>query len=79
MLITTRASRTASATDAATEAPAFASGSVADVDRSQTVVGIRAAIRLRAIAEPMMPQPITANCECAPTSITLHLVSWRIV
>jgi len=35
--------------------------SIAGFERSQTVVGIPAAIRLRAIAEPMMPLPITAT------------------
>ena len=77
IVITTRASRTASATDPATDAPAFKSGSVADFERSQTVVASPAATRLRAIAEPMMPLPITATCERAPTSLTSHLVSLR--
>ena len=79
MVMTTRVPRTASATEPATDAPACESGSVADFDRSQTAVGRPAAIRLRAIAEPMMPVPITATCECVPSSLTLHLISWRLV
>jgi hypothetical protein len=61
IVITTRASLTASAADAATRAPAPASGAVADADRSHTVVSSPAAIRLRAIADPMIPVPSTAT------------------
>ena len=60
-MITTPASRTASRADAATTAPASASGAVADDDRSHTRVFRPAATRLRAIADPMMPAPITAT------------------
>ena len=67
MVITTPASRTASRADAATTAPASASGAVADDDRSHTRVFRPAATRLRAIADPMMPAPITATV--APASL----------
>jgi hypothetical protein len=61
MVITTRASRIASGTEAAGTAPTAASGVVASVDRSHTVVDSPAATRLRAMAEPMMPVPSTAT------------------
>ena len=61
IVITTPASRTASRADAATTAPASASGPVADGDRSHTRVFRPAATRLRVIADPMMPAPITAT------------------
>ena len=61
MVITTRASRIASGTEAAGTAPTAASGVVASGDRSHTVVGSPAATRLRAMAEPMMPVPSTAT------------------
>ncbi len=61
MVITTRAARIASGTEAAATAPAAASGAVASADRSHTVVGSPAASRLRAMAEPMMPVPSTAT------------------
>jgi len=60
MVMTTRASRTASEADPAIRAPASANGVVAAADLSHTVVGSPAASRLRAIAEPMMPIPTTA-------------------
>src|ERR1700735_2679833 len=60
MVITTLASLTASEGEAATAAPASASGAVASGDRSHTVVLSPAATRLRDIAEPMMPGPRTA-------------------
>jgi len=61
IVITTPASRTASRAGAATTAPASAKEPVADDDRSHTCVVRPAAIRLRAIADPMMPAPITAT------------------
>ena len=61
MVITTWAFWTASLDDAATRAPASESDAVAAGDRSHTVVCSPAAIKLRAIAEPMMPVPSTAT------------------
>src|SRR5580692_2004284 len=61
IVITTLASRTASGADAATTTPASASGPVADAARSHTRVVRPAAARLRAIADPMIPAPITAT------------------
>src|SRR5216684_3601860 len=61
IVITTPASRTASRADAATTAPASASGPVADAVLSHTRVVRPAAARLRAIADPMIPAPITAT------------------
>ena len=61
MVMTTWAPSTASAADAATRAPACFSGSVASRDRSHTVVRSPAPMRLRAIAEPMMPVPSTVT------------------
>ena len=66
IVITTCASRTASAGDAATSAPASDSGAVAVVERSQIVVRSPAETRLRAIAEPMMPVPSTATRTFSP-------------
>ena len=77
IVITTCASRTASATDAATEAPALKVAPVADFERSQTVVGIPAATRLRAIAEPMMPLPITATPRMGSSVSHAHLAFSR--
>ena len=68
MVMTTPASRTASAGVAATSAPASASGAVAEADRSHTVVRSPARSRLRAIAEPMMPVPSTAVRVPSPRS-----------
>ena len=61
IVITTRASRTASAGDAASSTPASESGAATDGDRSHAVVISPARARLRAIAEPMMPVPSTAT------------------
>ena len=66
IVITTCASWTASAGDAATSAPASDSGAVAVDERSQTVVRSPAETRLRAIAEPMMPVPSTATRTFSP-------------
>jgi hypothetical protein len=61
IVITTSASRTASRADGATTAPAAASGAVAAGDPSHTHVFKPAATRLRVIADPMIPAPITAT------------------
>ena len=61
MVITTRASLVASRAEAATRAPAAASGAVASGDLSHTVVRRPAATKLRAIADPMMPVPSTVT------------------
>jgi hypothetical protein len=66
IVITTCASWTASAGDAATRAQAPANGAVAAGERSQTVVGSPAETRLRAIAEPMIPVPSTATRTFSP-------------
>ena len=66
IVITTCASWTASAGDAATSAPASDSGAVAVDERSQIVVRNPAETRLRAIAEPMMPVPSTATRTFSP-------------
>jgi precorrin-4 methylase len=73
MVITTRASRTASCGEAATSAPASASGAVASLDLSHTMVRSPAAARLRAIAEPMMPIPSTATA--IPGSAVASVIS----
>ena len=61
IVITTRASLTASAADGAACAPTAASVAMTPGDRSQTVVGSPAASSLRAIAAPMMPVPSTTT------------------
>jgi hypothetical protein len=66
IVITTCASPTASAADAAASAPASDSRAVAVGDRSQTVVRSPAETRRRAIAEPMMPVPSTATRTFSP-------------
>jgi hypothetical protein len=70
IVITTPASRTASRADAATAAPASASGPVADAALSHTRVVRPAATRLRAIADPMIPAPITATAVPASLPFT---------
>ena len=61
MVITTSASRTASGADAAAPAPAPARAATAPGDPSQTRVSRPATARFLAIADPMMPAPITAT------------------
>ena len=75
IVITTSAPATASAADAATAAPASASAAVACGDRSHTVVRSPAAIRLRAIAEPMMPVPSTATLFAACPGLSVIVIS----
>jgi hypothetical protein len=71
IVMTTRASRTASTADAAACAPATARAAVAEGARSHTVVGNPAPTRLRAIAEPMMPVPSTAARTLSDRSVLI--------
>jgi hypothetical protein len=63
IVITTSAFCTAARAEAATVAPASPSGPAAAADRSHTRVLKPAATRLRVIADPMIPAPITATVE----------------